>query len=40
MVTASKVGRIMSEVGIVAIVEKIKEITVASTKGEGASKNE
>lgn len=40
MLTASKVGRIMSEVGIVAIVEKIKEITVASTKSEGESKNE
>lgn len=32
--TEKQVGRIMSEVGIAAIVEKIREITIASTKGE------
>ena len=40
MLTARKVGRIMTEVGIVTIVEKIQEITVASTKGEDNGKNE
>ena len=40
MVTSSKVGRIMSEVGFEEIVKKIHEITVASTKSEGESKNE
>ena len=40
MVTSRQLGRIMSEVGIVTIVEKIQEITLASTKGEGESKNE
>ena len=40
MLTAKQVGRIMTEVGIVEIVEKIREITVASTKSEGESKNE
>lgn len=36
--TEKQVGRLMTEVGIVTIVEKIKEITVASTRGE-TSKN-
>ena len=40
MLTAKQVGRIMTEVGIATIVEKIQEITVASTKSEGESKNE
>ena len=35
--SAKQVGRLMTEVGIGAIVKKIKEITIASTKGE--SKN-
>ena len=34
LLTAKQVGRIMTEIGIATIVEKIKEITVASTKGE------
>ena len=38
ILTKKQVGRIMSEVGIPYLIEKIKEITVASTKGE--SKNE
>lgn len=40
MLTAKQVGRIMTEVGIATIVEKIQEITIASTKGEGETKNE
>ena len=36
--TAKQVGRIMTEVGIATIVEKIKEITVASVHS-GESKN-
>lgn len=40
MLTAKQVGRIMTEVGIVAIVEKIREITIASTKSEDDGKNE
>ena len=40
MLNARQVGRIMTEVGIVTIVEKVREITVASTKSEGKSKNE
>lgn len=36
--SAEKVGRIMTEVGIATIVEKIKEITVASTNS-GERKN-
>ena len=36
--TEKQVGRLMSEVGIATIIEKIREITIASTKGE--SKNE
>ena len=39
MVNAKQIGRIMTEVGIETIVEKIKEITVASTKGEDNEKN-
>lgn len=36
-----QVGRIMTEVGIKAIVEKIQEITIASTKsGDNEEKNE
>ena len=36
-----QVGRIMTEVGIKAIVEKIQEITIASTKsGDNEGKNE
>lgn len=38
ILTRKQVGRIISEVGIPYIIEKIREITVASTKGE--SKNE
>lgn len=40
MLDARQVGRIMTEVGIVAIVEKIQEITIASTKNEDEGKNE
>ena len=40
MLTAKQVGRIMTEVGIVTIVQKIREITVASTKSEDEGKNE
>ena len=40
MLSEKQVGRIMSEVGIVTIVEKIQEITVASTKSEDEGKNE
>lgn len=40
MLTAKQVGRIMGEVGIATIVEKIREITIASTKGEDEGKNE
>ena len=39
--TEKQVGRIMTEVGIRAIVEKIQEITIASTKsGDNEGKNE
>ena len=39
--TEKQVGRIMTEVGIKAIVEKIQEITIASTKsGDNEGKNE
>lgn len=34
LLTAKQVGRIMTEVGIDKIVEKIREITIASTQGE------
>ena len=34
LLTAKQIGRIMTEVGIATIVEKIKEITVASAQGE------
>ena len=34
LLTAKQVGRIMTEVGIDKIVDKIKEITIASTQGE------
>ena len=34
LITEKQVGRIMTEVGIATVVEKIKEITVASTKGD------
>ena len=34
ILTRKQVGRVISEVGIPYIVEKIKEITIASTKGE------
>lgn len=40
MLTLKQVGRIMTEVGLPAIIEKIQEITVASTKTEGDEKNE
>lgn len=40
MLDEKKVGRIMTEVGIVEIVKKIQEITIASTKGEDDGKNE
>ena len=34
LLTAKQIGRIMTEVGIATIVDKIKEITVASAQGE------
>ena len=40
MLSAKKVGRIMTEVGIPKIVSAIQEITVASVRAEGGSKNE
>lgn len=40
MLTEKQIGRMMSEVGIATIVNKIKEITVESTKGEDDGKNE
>lgn len=40
MLTEKQVGRMMSKVGVATIVNKIKEITVASTKGEDDGKNE
>ena len=40
MLTAKQVGRILTKVGIKTVFEKIHEITVASTKGEGEGKNE
>lgn len=40
MLDEKKVGRIMTEVGIVTIVQKIQEITIASTKSEDDGKNE
>ena len=40
MLDERKVGRIMTEVGIVTIVQKIQEITIASTKSEDDGKNE
>lgn len=40
MLDARQIGRIMTEVGIAAIVEKIQEITIASTKSEDDGKNE
>ena len=40
MVTAKQLGRMMTEVGIEAVVQKIREITVASTKSEDEGKNE
>ena len=40
MLTAKQVGRIMTDVGIQNIVSAIQEITVASVKTEGGSKNE
>ena len=39
LLTAKKVGRIMTDVGIQNIVSAIQEITVASVKTEGDSKN-
>ena len=39
MLTAKQVGRIMTDVGIQNIVSAIQEITVASVKTEGDSKN-
>ena len=40
MLTDKKVGRIMTEVGIQKVISAIQEITVASVKTEGESKNE
>ena len=40
MMTAKQVGRLMTKVGISVFVEKIREITVASTKSEDDGKNE
>ena len=39
MLTAKKVGRIMTEVGIANIVKAIQDITVASVKTEDSGKN-
>ena len=39
MLTAKKVGRIMTEVGIQNIVKAIQDITVASVKTEDSGKN-
>ena len=39
MLTAKQVGRIMTEVGIPKIVSAIQEITLASVKADGESKN-
>ena len=38
--TARQVGRIVSQVGIVETLQKIREMTVASTKSEDDGKNE
>ena len=40
MLTTKQVGRIMTEVGIQNVVSAIQEITVASVRTEGESKNE
>lgn len=40
MLTDKQVGRILTEVGIKAVFEKIHEITIASTKSEDEGKNE
>lgn len=40
ILNGKQVGRLMSGVGIATIVNKIREITVASTKGENDGKNE
>lgn len=40
MLTSKQVGRLMSIVGIDKIVNKIQEITIASTKSEDDGKNE
>ena len=40
MLNAKQVGRIMTEVGIQNVVSSIQEITVASVRTEGESKNE
>lgn len=37
--TAKQVGRMMTEVGIDVVVNKIQEITIASTKSDDNSKN-
>ena len=40
MLTEKQVGRILTEVGIKAVFDKIHEITIASTKNEDDGKNE
>lgn len=40
MLTLKQVGRILTEIGITGILEKIQEITIASTKSEDDGKNE
>ena len=40
MLTAKQVGRIMTDVGIDKVVSAIQEITIASVRTEGGSKNE
>ena len=40
MLNAKQVGRIMTDVGIQNVVSAIQEITVASVKADGESKNE
>lgn len=40
MLDAKQVGRILTKVGIKKVFEKIHEITIASTKSDGETKNE
>lgn len=40
MITSRTLGRMMTEVGIETVIKKIQEITVASTRTDGDTKNE